>query len=232
MRNVINAYGVLASPLQISAAMTALRVSHVVIDSSLRARPTVVENAAKQPAWPVIMPNIKAVGRHWLDYQQQILYVCGSLAELQSTNLRIIKDWRTNLAASLKHAVVNPFAEDWKFSSNEMPIEDFVHVATKPSFLNHVQNEIYKLTPYDLQRTVRHLILGYLSGTESYTKLRQKLNSSFKLERLKALMADPQCAVLKSAVQDYRKSHNEELVAKAHGVETFEILYIVKASKK
>ncbi len=232
MKNVIHAYGVLASPLQISAALTALKTSHVVIDGSLRARPSVLEHSTKQPAWPVVLPSLKAFNRHWLPYERQILYVCGSLAELQATNIRVIKNWRENLAASLRHAVVNEFDSSWAFRSNEMAIEDFVHVATKPSFLNHIQNEIYKLTPYDLQRSTRHLILGYLSGTESQTKLRQKLNSSFKLEPLKALMADPQCAVLKTAVQDYKKSHNEELVAKAHGVETFEILYIVKASKK
>jgi hypothetical protein len=232
MKNVIQAYGVLASPLQLSAAFTSNGVSHVIIDSSLQARPTVKDVARKQPAWPVIIPSIKAFKRHWLPYDQQILYVCGSMAELQNTNLRIIKDWKQSLQKSLRYATFHPLYNDWELVVKEPTMEDFVSVATKPSFLNHIQAEIYKLTPYDLRKTVQAMVISYLAGVEGFTKLRQKLNSSYKLERLKALMADPQCQTLRNAVADYRKIGDEEQVAKAYGVETFEIMYLFKSSAK
>lgn len=232
MKNVIQAYGVLASPLQLSAELTGLRVSHVLIDSSLQARPTVKDVAKRQPAWPVILPSLQAFKRHWLPYDQQILYVCGSVNELKTTNLRVIKDWKESLPKSLVYAVANPLRNDWKLEVKEPTMEDFVHVATKPSFLNHVQAEIYKLTPYDLRRTVQAMVISYLAGVEGFGKLKQKLASSYKLDRLKALMADPQCQVLRDAVADYRRTQDEEAAAKAHGVETFEIMYLFKSSAK
>ena len=232
MKCVIQAYGVLASPLQLSAAFTSSGISHVLIDSSLQARPTVKDVAKKQPAWPVILPSLQALKRHWLPYDQQILYVCGSLAELQTTNIRIIKNWRASLHKSLSYATFHPLYNDWALEIKEPTMEDFVSVATKPSFLNHVQAEIYKLTPYDLRKTVQAMVISYLAGMEGFTKLKQKLASSYKLDRLKTLMTNPQCQILRDAVADYRKTGDEEKVAKAYGVETFEIMYLFKSSAK
>lgn len=231
MKNVIQAYGVLASPLQISSALAALKVSHVIVDNSLRATPVVRDVAARQPAMPVVIPSLKALARHWAQYERQILYVCASLDELKSTNIRIIKNWRVDLRTSLEHAIANP-VEGWSLVVNEPTMEDFVNVATKPSFLNHVQAEIYKLTPYDLRKEVQALVIAYLAGMETQAKLRAKLNSSYKLERLKSLMADPKCLVLRNAVADYRKTKDEAVTAKAFGVEVFEIMYLFKSSAK
>lgn len=232
MKNVIHAYGVLASPLQLSATLTNLNVSHVVVDSSLQARPTLKDVAKRQPAWPIVLPSVQALRRFRLPYERQVLYVCGSLAELQETNLRVIRDWRLHLTASLRHAVVSPFNSQWVPIIREQPIEDYVKTATKESFLNLVQTAIYELTPYDLKKTVQLMVVSYLAGELKWRPLQQKLNSSYKLERLKALMSDPQCAVLKAAIVEYRKSSLEEIVAKQFGVEPFDILYVVNSAAK
>lgn len=232
MKNTIQAYGVLASPLQLSVEFADVGVSHVLIDASLHARPTVKNVAKKQPAWPIIIPSLTALKRHWLEYDQQILYVCGSMDELKTTNLRIIKDWKASLRRSLIYAVANPLPSDWELVVKEPTMEDFVHGATKPSFLNHIQAEIYKLTPYDLRKTVQAMVIAYLAGVSPFGPLKLKLASSYKLDGLKALMANPQCQVLRNAVADYRKTGDEEAVAKMHGVETFEIMYLVKSSAK
>jgi hypothetical protein len=232
MKNILQAYGVLASPLQLSAAFSNLGVSHILIDNSLQAAPHVKDIAKSQPAWPIIVPSLKALNRHWATYERQVLYVCGSLDELKSTNLRVIQDWRTNLQRSLRYAITQPVQENWKLQINEPTMEDFVHKATKPSFLNHVQAEIYKLTPYDLRKSVQAIVVAYLSGNESFAKLKQKLASSYKLDRLRELMDDPKCKVLRQAVADYRKTKDEHLTAKAYGVETFEIMYLFKQPAK
>lgn len=232
MRNVIQAYGVLASPLQLSAALTNIGVSHVVVDSSLQARPTVKDVAKRQPAWPVVVPSVQALKRHWLRYENQVLYVCGSMAELQTTNLRVIKNWRENLKQSLTYSTLSPLRNDWVLEIKEPTMADFVSVATKPSFLNHVQAEIYKLTPYDLRKTVQAMTISYLAGVENFGKLKLKLASSYKLDGLKTLLADPTCQVLREAVAEYRRVGNEEEVAKAFGVEPFEIMYLFKSSAK
>lgn len=232
MKNVIQAYGVMASPLQLSAAFVSHGVSHVIIDSSLQARPTVLDVARRQPAWPVVIPSVQTLRRHWLGFEAQILYVCGSMDELKTTNLRIVKDWKQDLRRSLAHATLNPLDSDWKLETLEPTMADFVSVATKPSFLNHVQAEIYKLTPYDLRKTVQAMVIAYLSGTEPFTKLKLKLASSYKLDGLKALMAQDQCQTLRDAVAEYRKTGQEEDVAKAFGVEPFEIMYLFKSSAR
>ena len=232
MKNLIHAYGVLASPLQLSAALTQLRISHVAIDNSLRAVPSVKDVAIKQPAWPVVMPSLQAFKRYRLDYPRQIVLVCGSLAELRATNLKVVRDWQDNLPTALKHALVDVFDPDWQLVINEMAVEAYVDIATKPSFLNHVQAELYKLTPYDLRKEVQALVIAYLAGIESKAKLQKKLASSYKLDRLKALMSDPKCQVLRNAVAEYRKIEDEAVVAKVFGVETFEIMYLVKSSDK
>jgi len=232
MKSIIHAYGVLASPLQISAALTNLGVSHVVVDDSLQARLSLKDVAAKQPAWPVVLPSINAVRRYRLPYSRQILYVCGSGAELKETNLRVIKDWREHLEQSLRYAVASPFSPDWVLSVDEQPIEDYVKQATKESFLNLVQAAIYELTPYDLRKSVQLMIVSYLDGATGWRPLQQKLSSSYKLDKLKRLMNDPQCAVLKAAIVEYKKSALEEIVAKQFGVEPFDILYVVNSAAK
>lgn len=232
MKNVLHAYGVLASPLQLSAALTRLNVSHVLIDNTLQSRHSFRDRGVKQPAWPVVVPSLAAFKRYQLDLERQVVYVCGPLAELQETNLRVIKDWNNHLDASLRYAVVNPFDPKWELQVTEQSMSEFVKKATKESFVNHIQAELYHLTPYDLRKTVQVMVIGYLAGTVKWNTLRQKLNSSYKLERLKALMAAPQCAVLKEAVAEYRKTSLEEVVAKQFGVEPFEIMYVVKSSAK
>lgn len=232
MKNLIQIYGVLASPLQLSAELSALNVSHVIIDTSLKATPRLKNMGYKQPALPVIVPSLTVFKRQRFAEERQIMFVCGSLAELQFTNIRIIKDWRAHLRDGLEYAVANPLPADWRLEVREPTMEDFVHKATKPSFLNHVQAEIYKLTPYDLRKSVQALVISYLAGLESSTKLKQKLRSSYKLDRLSELMKDPKCQVLRDAVADYRRIGDEEQVAKAHGVETFEIMYLFKSSSK
>jgi hypothetical protein len=231
-KNLIQIYGVLASPMQLSAELSALNVSHIVVNNSLRAEPRLKELGFKQPALPIVVPSLTIFRRQQLTYERQIMFVCGPLAELQTTNIRVIKDWRSHLRKALEYAIANPLPPDWKLVISEPTMEDFVHKATKPSFLNHVQAELYRITPYDLRKSVQALVISYLGGTESAAKLRAKLASSYKLDRLRELMKDPKCQVLRQAVADYRKIGDEEKVAKAHGVETFEIMYLFKSSFK
>ncbi len=230
MKNIIHAYGVTASPLQLSAVLHQLKVSHVVVDDSLRSDSIVHDLAEKQPAWPVVVPSIKAFKRHHLALRRQIVYLCAAEPELKRTNLRIIKDYKINIGASLKHAVVNEFAADWEFSYNDPSAESFVHEISKPSFLNHVQALLYKINPYDLRKKAQHSIIAYLGGLQSKKSMREVLLTSYKLEPLLKMMAEPEAAVLRNAILAYRVSKDEKSVAKEYGVETFDIMYLFKSS--
>lgn len=232
MKNVIHAYGVLASPLQLSAALAGLNVSHYIVDGDLHAGSTFKNLGYAQPAWPVIVPSIAAFRRYALKQKDQIVFVCCSLPELQETNVRVIRDWETHLRRALVYALTKKYPKDWELKIKSQTVEDYVNVATKESFLNHVQAEIYRLTPYDLRKTVQAHIVSYLAGESKWRPLHQKLSSSYKLDRLKTLMSDPQCGVLRAAIAEYRKTTLEEMVAKQFGVEPFDILYVVNSAKK
>jgi len=129
---------------------------------------------------------------------------------------------------ALEYAVANPI--EWKLAVVEPTLDEYVKHATKPSFLNDVQTEIYRITPYDLRKAVQSEVIAYLGGLLGYRKLMARLNSSHKLTKIKTLVLAPKCAVLKDAITAYRHGQDLKEVAEAYKVETFEIMYIVKSS--
>lgn len=232
MKRVLHAYGVLASPFDVSTSLADLGISHSLASNTLRSELSEKEHAEEQPAWPIILPSIKFVTRYTCDRRHQILLICDSLAQLSLTNIRILdpRDIHYSLKRALEHAVKNPFERDWKLETTEPTFEQYVKSATKPSFLNGIQTELYKITPYDLRKQVQGLVIGYLAGVESRTKLYAKLNSSYKLDRIKELLNDPKCGQLKHAVQMYTKGGDVEVIAMETSCPTFEILYLSKSA--
>jgi hypothetical protein len=229
---VIKAYGVLASPLEVAHALKLLRVSHAMVDNSLVAKSKSRHLSAEQPAWPIILPSVTFCHRYRSPYARQILFICDSLSCLKTCNVKVLDptDLVKSMRRALEYAVENP--EDWHLVRKEPTMDDYVNAATKPSFLNHVQAAIYKITPYDLRKEVAALLIGYLAGVEARSKLMAKLDSSHKLWELKEMMKDPMSGALRQAVMQYKKEGNVELVASQHKLQTFEILYIAGSSKK
>lgn len=227
---IIHAYGVLASPMDVSNALSSLNISHGVVSASLRSEVSEIHLGTKQPSWPIVVPSVRAVPRFKASRKSQILFICDSLAQLSLCNVRVMKpqDLKRGLPAALDYAIENPL--DWKLEMRTISFDEYVTANTKPSFLNGVQTELYRITPYDLRRTTQAIVIAYLAGTESRKNLMTKLNSSYKLDRLKALLADPKCAELKDAVAEYSRTQNVELAAETHKVATFEILYLSKSA--
>jgi hypothetical protein len=135
-----------------------------------------------------------------------------------------------SLQRSLEHALAHPFEKDWKLQVNEPTFAEYVTSSTKPSFLNGVQTEFYRITPYDLRKSVQALVIGYLAGAVSRKKLWDKLNSSHKLDRLKSVLTNPKCMQLKQAVSLYLKGGDLEIIALEYSCPTFEILYLSKSA--
>lgn len=227
---IIHAYGVLASPMDVSNALSSLNVSHGMVSSSLRSEVSEVHHGLKQPSWPIVLPSVKAVQRFKASRKSQILFICDSLAQLSLCNVRVMKpqDLKVGLVAALEYAIENPVT--WKLEMRTISFDEYVTANTKPSFLNGVQTELYRITPYDLRKSAQAVVIGYLAGAESRKNLMAKLNSSYKLDRLKALLTDPKCTELKEAVAEYGKTQNVELAAEKYKVATFEILYLSKSS--
>lgn len=228
---IIHAYGVLASPLDISTCLSDLKTSHSIVTNNLRAASSDVMCSVAQSFWPIILPSIRFVSRYKCRRESQILFICDSLAQLSLCNVRILnpKDIRDNIQKALNHAVENPIPS-WKLEIKEPSFDEYVTASTKPSILNHIQTEFYKLTPYDLRKAVQAQVISYLAGTETRKRLMEKLNSSYKLDKVKALIQDPRCTDLRNAVQLYTKTLDVEAVAAQTGCATFEILYLSKSA--
>lgn len=232
MKKVIHAYGVLASPLDISINLADLGISHSLISNTLRAEATEKEHSDTQPGWPIVLPSLKFLPRYQCDRRRQILFVCDSLAQLSLCNIRILdpRDMRYSLRRSLEHALANPFEKDWKLEVREPTFAEYVTSSTKPSFLNGIQTELYRITPYDLRKQVQALVIGYLAGVEPRKKLWDKLNSTYKLDRLKVVLNDPKCSQLKQAVGLYIRGGDLETISMEYSCPTFEILYLSKSA--
>lgn len=237
MNKVIHAFGIPSSPLHVSTALSHLGISHSVVNGVLRTANNEIHVAKKQPAWPVVLPSVSYIPRNQCDRENQILFVCGALAQLTTCNMPIIRlngsmgSIMRDLAAALDYALAHPI-QGWKLQQKVPSIHDYVTHATKPSFLNDLQNLIYKITPYDLQKQVRILIIEYLAGKGSRTALVSKLKSSHKLTGLLTLIQSPKTAELCAAVELFRKTKSIEQVCLQTGFESFEILYIASSSQK
>lgn len=228
---IIQAFGVLTSPLQMSQVLKTLKVGHSIIDDAVRSRSADFHYGQKQPAWPIVLPSLNLVSRYRSDYDREILFICDSNAALSTCNLKIIKgpdDFQQNIQRALMWAIANP--GNWQLTRKEPTVEEYVTSATKPSLLNDIQKFLYKITPYDLRKEVQALIIDYLAGLETKTRLMTKLNTSWKLDNLKQVMQRQRCDELRQAVLLYKKTGDEKQVAKDTGFETFELMYLNNSS--
>jgi len=219
---IVHAYGICeSSPLVVSDTLRALNISH-----SLAGVP--FDLGFPQP-YEVVILNKAYIPK---SKTQQVVFICAPAAILKTTNLRLLKcdDLYNTLKEALIYASKHPFNPGWELQNNPKSILDFVNLATKPSYLNKLQESLYKITPYSLRKEAQTLIISYLASKASRKDLFAKLNSSWKFATLKELLDDPKAVKLKDAVSMYYKVNDEVKVAEATGFETFEILYIARSA--
>jgi hypothetical protein len=163
----------------------------------------------------------------------RILFVCDSPSALSQCNVLCITECTTErLSAALKLATAQPVPEGWKLQRNEPTILDYVQTATKPSYLNHIQTALYRITPYALRKDVQYTTIAFLDGQISLKTLRVKLKSNYKLAELLELVGDPKAEELRRAVARFKATNMLDETAKEFNVETFEILYVVNSAKR
>ena len=219
---IVHVYGVCeSSPLIISDTLRALNISHMLAGVPF-------DLGYAQPYEVVILnkPYIPQAKK------KQIIFICAPAAVLKTTNIRLLRcdDLYTTLKEALVYASKNPFPQGWELVDSPKSILDFVNLATKPSYLNKLQEALYKITPYALRKEIQALIIAYLASKATRKDLFAKLNTSWKLTVLKELLEDPKGVKLKDAVSLYYKLNDEVKVAEQTGFETFEILYIARSA--
>lgn len=236
---ILSAYGLVdVSPHELSTVLQNLRMSHTLVRGVGRTLYMTVDGMCKeQPVWPVVIDRMKAINKTPANRDRMVYFVCDARAALSTSNVSqaLWPEYRglMDITTSVKQALMaaNSLTHDWQFVCNEPTIEDYVNIATKPSFFNHVQSAMYKITPYNLRKEVNTMCVAYLAGSVSVTVLKRKLKSSHKLEVLLGLMDSQKARDLRDAVHQAR-SNTVESVAKSTGFESFEILYVLRSFEK
>lgn len=236
---ILAAYGLVdASPHQLSTVLQSLKMSHSLVGGSKRTLHMTVNGLCKeQPVWPIVVDRVRSVPKVRVDMDRAVYFVCDARAALSTSNTSQVL-WPEHrglmdITAAVKQALIaaNSLTHDWQFVVNEPTIEDYVNIATKPSFFNHVQSAMYRITPYNLRKEVNLMCVAYLAGSVSVTALKRKLKSSHKLEQLLGLMDSQKARDLRDAVAQARRE-NVEIVARDTGFEQFEILYVLRSFEK
>lgn len=221
-------------PVDLTEALTELQVSHTIVGWSteehrLRAR-DIDGLAAEQPAWPVIAHSVSDIPRIRINRERQILFVCDSAPALANVNLTPLPEART-LRQSLVLAL-RQLGGNWELVSTEPDIQDYVALASKPSFLNQLQTAIYKINPYADRKIIQQKIIYFLGGKLSINAMREILRSSYKYEPIRELLNLPEAVVLSNAVARARAGEDSEEVAEELGIEPFDISYILSSVNK
>jgi hypothetical protein len=229
---ILAAFGVPdISPSHISMELHLLKMSHTYV--SRQSQIEIDGLSTAQPVWPIIFDSIDSIKRARLTRDRYVFFVCDSGAALSYTNLSQAL-WPENrsfsLPDSIKHALIHASTEqtDWKLELKEPRLVEYVKVAVKPSFINHIQAIIQKITPYAKSKETRMMCIAYLAGGIGIMALRRYLKASLKLADLLALMDSPAALNMKNAVAAL-KSKPIEVVTQEFGVESFELLYIIKS---
>lgn len=234
---ILDAFGIPDySPLYVSDLLRALNMSHTLEGGFIRHLTCTVDGlCVEQPVWPIVVDRVRAIPKIRSQIDRQVLFVCDSKAALSNTNIK--QDlWPSSRGSDVLRTFKDVLARanrssGWTIEVDEPTTLDFVKSATKPSYLNLIQTQLYKLTPYTLRKEVQQLVIAYLAGTAPYTAMHRKLKSSLKLQSLSELLHLPKAKELREAVLMLNSNPVEE-VAKKTGFQPFELNYLSKSSAK
>ncbi|QRE00292.1 hypothetical protein [Burkholderia phage BCSR5] len=240
---ILAAYGLpFCSPITVSNILRTLRVSHSIVGCAHPAlKPTKIHLdglSEQQPAWPIIVDKLSALKMAYStkSSHRRILLVCDSYAALGDTNVKMILESR-DIRKFLEETDLSP-EKEWELRTIKMSMHDYVNIATKPSFLNHVQTAVYKISNYSARKQIRSDIVKALYGVVPLKSVVRSLDHNLKYETLRDLMASADAVKLRDACLSYRSALKldsraaPDEVAKEYGFEPFELLYVVKSYEK
>lgn len=235
---ILTALGVVDyAPMQLSEILRSLKLSHsYVCKTGVRYSEFEFDGISKtQPVWPVIVDRVHIIPKVKVERSPLVYLVTDARAALSTTNIdRSL--WPENrvqeFSLVLKEKLIAAHKENlsWEFVSKDPSILDYVNVATKPSFLNDLQTEFYRISNYAQRKEIQVACIAYFGGFLSFSKLRTQLKANLKFQELLRLMESPKAKELQAAVAQLRFKTVDQ-VAKDTGFETFELSYILKSSQ-
>lgn len=204
------------STVELSFALSKLGVSHTINTGGRKMR---VTKAKEQPMAVHVTSVLK-------DYKENTVnFIVASAAELATTNYLRMKDTQ-DLCAMVKTALLDEKMIVPTVKSVS-PIE-YVNQVAKPSLLNKIQTEIYRIQPYGLRKQTQQLVLAYMASKLTKAQIKKALADNLKHETLLPLILSADS--LRNAVARL-PAETPEAIAADTGHPTFEILYLSKERK-
>lgn len=206
----------LHSPVQVSYALSELGVSHTLNSGGRKMR---VTKAKVQP----YAVHVTTVLR---DYRANTVnFIVSSGAELATTNYPRLKD-KLDIVEAVREALLSE--KSVVPTVKVVSPMDYVHQVAKPSLLNKIQTQIYKIQPYGLRKQTQQLVLAYMASKITKAQIKKALSDNLKHEALLPLILSADS--LRDAVARL-PAETAEAVAADTGHPTFELLYLSKERK-
>jgi len=237
---ILGAFGVVhLSPLEVVQALTELRTSYTLVSRERNLKVHTSDGLCEaQPAWPIVIDSLKALNKvRGVPHDRHVYLIVDSRAALSHTNVDKTlwpesgtqAEFRTNLKKALRLAAKSTY--EWRLVNSEPSITEYVNSATKPSFLNFIQTELYKITNYQLRKEVQGLTIAYLAGALPISVLRRRIKSSHKLTALGTYVLSDKAKQLKDAIAMLKTTSMEQVV-KSTGFQQFELMYVTTSHAK
>lgn len=206
-------------------ALNTLQYSHVLISAKGQYK----EQVNAIPTDIIIVESLHKAQR----VQAQTVIVIDSKPALDLSNVDkslYAKLNERSLLALLKRIVANK--QQIQLQVKQLSLQDVVDRLTTKSILTDVQTLVNKVNPYDLRKKVHKVVISYIYGATPFSEVKQFFSASPKLTPIFEVCRSKQVKTIKKAVAEYKKTHDEETVAKQYGIHTFEILYVYNSYKK
>ncbi len=202
---------------QISNTLRALNVSHTIESSERAGKLRTVALGHKQPRQVHLTTRPVFV-------TGAINFISMPFALLADSNYPQMPSG--DLKPVLMHCLMNAVRIEPEIKN--MKAADYVMALARPSILNKIQTEVYRIQPYDLRKQVQSLIIKFFNGVISLRTMNQFLDRSIKTERLKPLINEG--VPLRDAVLMMKHRTAEDIAAET-GVQAFDLNYLTKSLK-
>ena len=151
-------------------------------------------------------------------------FIVASISEISLTNFPRLKG--DQLLDVMKEALGSSL--EVKPVVKEMAPDDYVNWLAKPSLLNKIQTELYKIQPYSAKKHTQGLILDFFNSKITLKNVVDSLQDNLKNESLIPLIRE--AVYMREAVARVGKEDITKISIET-GVPTFELLYLTKAKK-
>ena len=219
------------TPAQISRTLCSLNIEHTIIGASQRFKwsdqRTIDGLNEGQPAWPIVCHEIKDIFRAKPPKEPTIVFVCDSIAALSNTNIPILqhKGLHDTIKQALEDSILD-MSQEWRLTSTEPKIMEYVALSSKPSFLNEVQTSVYKITPYSERKIIQTALILFLGNRISLKAVKKVLQNNLKAEHIMSLLNSPGASSLKAAMAEVKLGVSTETAAANNGLDVFDVNYI------